>query len=135
MTDTSDLQQLVGDEAMKDFARLTEAEQRAARAWAVALPELSEAELYNRARSAIPAAAAEDGQRMMGEGWFRADACMYEARRRYLAAGHARTCRGDTIYVIAYNDAVQQHGFGQPDPKPCTCGAGAGFTGSEGVMS
>lgn len=126
MIDTTGLEQLVGAEAMKDFARLTEAEQRAARTWAAALPELSETELYGRARSAIPAAAAEDGQRVIGEGWFRADACMYEARRRYLADGHTRDCRGDTIYAIAYNDAVRQHGFGQPNPRPCTCGTNTG---------
>lgn len=127
MTDTTAMQQqlldLVGEAAVHDYARLSDTEQRAARAWAADLPGLTESQLYDRAIAAVLAAADEEARRAIGEGWFRADACMYEARRRHLAAGHTHACRGDDAYGHAYREAVRRSGLGQLDPRLCTCGA------------
>lgn len=122
MTDTT-LEGLIGPGAMHRYEMATEDEQRRIRAWAQQLPNLTDRAFRDLCINAVTAGALSESQRQTAEEpYVKASACIFEAKRRYRAVGHADSCEGDDLYREGYNEAGRRFGLSVGEPRTCTCG-------------
>lgn len=122
MTDEK-LASLIGPAAMRDFERATNAEQRRIRAWVPTLPTLTDAAFLALCTDVVSAGAVSESRRSTEqEPYIRTTACIYEAKRRHLEAGHKPECSGDNLYQQGFRQAMENFGLEPGEPDPCTCG-------------
>lgn len=125
MTDEK-LATLIGPVAMMDFEKATEAERRKIRAWVPTLATLTDTAFIDLCTDVVSAGAIAESRRSQEqEPYIRGSACVKEAERRHLAAGHKPECRGDNLYMQGYRRAKGLFGLDPGEPDPCTCGLGA----------
>lgn len=123
--DPTTLADLLGPIAMQDYEGATEAEQAHIRSWAPTLATLDDPAFFGVCKDAvIDGVTSESQRRTAPTPYIKAAACMREARRRHVAAGHEADCGGDNIYQQAFNEAQRDFGFNPGDPSDCTCGKG-----------
>ena len=117
------LEAIIGPIAMREYLNAYDTHKPRLREWFAALPTLTDDEFVRRCESAI----LESARMSSFRGNFddlhcMASACYTEARRRYIAAGHNKDCRGSSLYDKAYRRAYRSQGHTPPEPYPCTCG-------------
>jgi hypothetical protein len=117
------LADLIGPGAMHDFEKATEAERYRIRAWAQKLPDLSDGAFYDLCIEVVTTGTRSESQRATAEEpYIKASACNFQAKQRYMKAGHSSECEGDDLYKEGFNEAGRRFGFSVDEPNPCTCG-------------
>lgn len=120
-----DVAEIVGPVGAKEYEDAEDYYKDDLAAYARGLADRSDADFLGESVAAICEAAMTNSWR---GNWkhvdFKATACYYEAKRRHQAAGHAKDCRGETIYSRAHARAMRQNGHIPMPPTDCTCGAG-----------
>jgi len=110
---------IVGRFDLKDWRALSEYWQGKTLEWLREVEEMSDQGLYRECRKRILDSASMNGYRGMNHVHFQSDACMAISRRRSVAAGHDRWCRG-SIYNRAHNDMGIEL-FGDERKQDCSC--------------
>ncbi len=118
----ADVAAIVGPVAAHEFANASDHYKPGLIDWARNLPTLSDDEFTNLTASAIYDSALVS--RFRGN-WdhdhFKASACYTEAKRRHVAAGHDKDCRGATWYSLAHDRVMREQGHRPSPPSPCNC--------------
>lgn len=119
----SDLVEIVGAVAMREFEASPDWAREKTEAWLRRLPELSDDELLGVSMSAIYESAfwiSRNGNHEHEHA--KCSACYHEAERRKVAAGHSESCRARTIYSVAHARTMRESGYTPGPLGACTCG-------------
>lgn len=125
MTDT--LADILGIVGIREYESAPAWAQAKVEMWAAKLRTRDDDDFMWEAASCIHASALANSFRGNWEAEHaKASACHHEAKRRHLAAGHTKDCRGDTLYSRAFVEAWAGQGYSRSayPPEPCDCGQG-----------
>jgi len=118
-----ELEEIIGSGAMREYDDTEEYDRPKIHEWARKLRGFSDKELREQVSMyVLDAAIANSRRKWWDASWCLSSACMHEAARRHLAAGHDKDCQGDNIYKLGWNDAYRSQGYTPGPFRPCTCG-------------
>lgn len=115
---------LVGPVAIREFEAAANHYKPGLIEWTHNLSTLEDDEFLAVAGSAIYGSALINSFRGNWEHeHFKATVCYVEAKRRHVAAGHAKDCRAETLYGRAHARVMRESGYQPRPPADCTCNA------------
>jgi hypothetical protein len=120
----TELEAFVGPVAYREWQNAKPIYHEQLAAWARALPTLSDNDFTAEAASAIHGSALTSSFRgNWNHEHFKASAVHVEARRRHVAAGHDKDCRGANLYTQAYYSVTRSQGYHWDETPACdgTC--------------
>lgn len=123
MTNETNLADLLGPAAMRDYEKAPEMVQYRIRQFASTLRQLDDKAFVQMAvMVASEVVISESNRSTLPEPYIKNTAILHEARRRHEAAGHDPKCEGDNLYKVATNRTREGFRFEPDSPNPCTCG-------------
>jgi hypothetical protein len=117
------LEEIIGRMALREYDDARDYARPDLMAWAAGLRDLTDKDLGDEVTSATADAAFANSRGWWWDpSWCKTSACSFEARRRYLLAGHAENCGGDDLYQKNYRRAMRNAGYNPGPVSPCDCG-------------
>jgi len=120
-----ELEAIIGPGAMRDYDDAKDWARPGIHEWVLKLRGFSDEELREQVGMYVLQSAVANSRGMYWDAsWCITSACMYEAKRRHVAAGHDEDCFGDDVYKLGWNDAYRNQGYTPGPSTLCTCGRG-----------
>ncbi|MBD3004646.1 hypothetical protein [Streptomyces sp. 5-10] len=115
---------LLGPVGIREYQQAPDYDKPKIREWLAGLSEMPDSDLIVETASHILDDAIMRSfprQNSYGIGC-RVTACYEEAKRRHVAAGHDKECRGETLYSKGHAHAMRNQGHNPGERAVCTCG-------------